>query len=393
MFVAHIDLLTRLELFLRRNDLAPLVVAEAANYSRQHVLRIRSGRASPMRRFVIEMTAACREITAQTVTEDMLFERGGLLLAGPYQRLSHLFADDLRALDAFLAQITGDDWPERVARAAIGSETAVRHLLNAGEPLIDRAPQQAAAVYYAAIQMAAALHDTPAELAASLQAHALKGRANALRHLGEFDAALADLTLAAKLFTKARYCTNEVGQAEYTCGTVLFKMQRWSEAEAAARQARARFVATDDARRAVHADILLAAVLFDQGDVDAAHDIWFRLLSILDELGEEETLARVWQNLGACEVRRRHRIEARRWLIYAAAKFRELGNRSELVRTRWNIATYAAIFRDLRRSIRLLGHVEREFLNLGAFTDAGCVGLEIVERMIEAAVSDSVLTR
>jgi len=393
VFVAHIDLLTRLELFLRRNELAPLALAEAAHYSRQHVLRVRTGEVSPTRRFIIEMTTACKAFTREVVTADMLFERGDLLLASAHQRLSRLFADELRMLDTLLAKIVGDDWSARVMRAGIGSETAVRHLLRAGGPLTDRAPQQAAAVYYAAIQMAATLAGTPAELAASLQAHALKGRANALRHLGDFDAALTDLTLAARLFGKARYCVNEVGQIEYTRGTVLFKMERWSEAEAAARQARARFVATGDARRAAHAEVLRAGILFDQGDVDAARDVWFRLMSILDDLRDDEALARVWQNLGACEVRRRHAAEARRWLIYASAKFRALGNRSELVRTRWNIATYVATFGNPQRGIRLLQRVEREFVELRAFTDAGCVGLEIVERMLGPGTSDAALTR
>jgi tetratricopeptide (TPR) repeat protein len=393
VFIARIDLLTRIELFLRRHDLTPLAVAEAAHYSRQHVLRVRSGDVSPTRRFVIDMTAACETLTRESVTAGMLFERGDLLLASSYQRLSRLFADDLRLLDALLADVSGDDWPARAVRGIAGSETAVRHLLRAGEPIIDRAPRQSAAVYYAAMQIAAALAETPAELAASLQAHALKGRANALRHLGDFDAALADLSLAARLFAKARYCVDEIGQAEYTRGTVLFKMQRWSEAEAAARQARARFVAVDDTRRAAHADILRAGILFDQGEIDAARDIWFRLMSILDELGDDDALARVWQNLGACEIRRGHAADARRWLVYAAAKFRELGNHSELARTRWNIATYVATFGDPRRGIRLLRYVEKEFVELHAFADAGCVGLEIVERMLGAGSSDTALTR
>jgi len=117
MFVAHIDLLTRLEVFLRRNDLAPLAVAEAAHYSRQHVLRVRTGEMSPARRFVIEMTAACKTLTRETVTAGTLFERGDLLLASAHQRLSRLFADDLRVLGTFLSEIAGDDWPARPSTA------------------------------------------------------------------------------------------------------------------------------------------------------------------------------------------------------------------------------------------------------------------------------------
>src|SRR5258707_4093931 len=66
-FVPRIDLLTRLELFLRKKDLAPLVVAEAAVYSRQHVLRVRLGKMMPTRRFVVDMTSACTRLSRVVV--------------------------------------------------------------------------------------------------------------------------------------------------------------------------------------------------------------------------------------------------------------------------------------------------------------------------------------
>jgi tetratricopeptide (TPR) repeat protein len=170
------------------------------------------------------------------------------------------------------------------------SETAVAYLLRKGESRIDQRPTEAAAIFHSAAMMAALLTATPPELVASLQAHALKGRANALRHLGAFDAALTDLALAAKLFLQARYCTSEAGQVEYTRATVLFKMERWQEAMAATHRARAQFVSAGDTRRAVHADLLKAGILFEQGDVNGARDMWLRLLSILAELKDVETL-------------------------------------------------------------------------------------------------------
>lgn len=392
MFVSHIDLRTRLELFIRREDLAPLAVAKAAAYSRQHLLRVRLGEVRPTRRLVVDVTEACKKLANQPVTAGRLFERGDALLDSPYQRLSSLFTEELQTLGTFLDNVRGDDWTERVLAEGIGSETAVGHLLRTGEPRIDKAPREAAAIFVAAAGMATRLRDTEPELAASLQAHALTGRANALRHLGEFDEALADLALAARLFVKARYCINEAGRVEYTRGGVLFKMERFADARTAAQQARARFVSTGDTRRAAHADLLLAGILFDEGNVDAARETWLRLRAILDDLGDSEALARVWQNLGACEVRRGDAPSARHWLRYAAAAFRALENRTELARTQWNIATYIATFRDRERGIRALRHVEETFAALGSFSDAGCVGLDAIELMIESRTPDAALT-
>jgi tetratricopeptide (TPR) repeat protein len=386
-------LLTRLELFLRQRELSPLTVAKATHYSRQHVLRARMGKIGATRKFIRAMVAACSGLTRTRVSADTLFERGDLLLASQHERLSRLFREELRLLDEFLGEIGGEAWVQRVLDAGIESETAIRRLLDHGEPLIDRAPQDAAVVYHAAAAMAAKLTATPSDLAASLQGHALKGRANALRHLGDFHAALTDLTLASRLFTKAKYCVNEAGQTEYTRGTVLFKMEQWDEAETAARTARARFVATADTRRAAHADILRAGILFDRGDVDAARDIWSRIMVVLADLEDDEALARVWQNVGACEIRLGHAEKARQWLTWASAWFRAKGNRTELARTRWNIASYVATFRSVQHGIRLLHAAEEEFATLGAFADAACVGLDAVEFMLQGGTPDAALTR
>jgi tetratricopeptide (TPR) repeat protein len=347
----------------------------------------------PTRRFVVDMTNACKRLSGEVVTASMLFERGDELLQSPYQRLGHLFLRELRVLDNLLGNACEEKLAESVLATGTRSEAAVAYLLRKGESRIDQRPAEAAAIFHSAAVMAAELAATAPELVASLQAHALKARANALRHLGEFDAALTDLALAAKLFLKAHYCTSEAGQVEYTRATVLFKMERWEEAMAATHQARARFVATGDTRRAVHADLLKAGILFEQGDVNGARDMWLRLLSILADLKDVETLARVWQNLGACEIRRGQAKEARHWLRQAAATFRALGNQTELARTRWNIATYITTFKDREGGIRALQHAQRAFIDLGLYADAGCVGLEIIEVLIDNAAPSVALTR
>jgi tetratricopeptide (TPR) repeat protein len=347
----------------------------------------------PTRRFVVDMTSACEKLSGEVMTPGALFERGDDLLQSPYQRLGRLFLRELRVLDNLLSNVSEEKLAESVLGTGARSETAVGHLLRKGESRIDQNPTAAAAIFHSAAAMAAELVETAPELAASLQAHALKGRANALRHLGEFDAALTNLALAAKLFLKARYCTSEAGQVEYTRATVLFKMERWQEAMTATQQARARFVATGDTRRAVHADLLKAGILFEQGDVDGARDLWLRLRSILADLKDIETLSRVWQNLGACEIRRGRAKEARHWLRQAAATFRALGNRTELARTRWNIATYITTFKDRGRGIRALEHAQRAFVDLGLYADAGCVGLEILDALVDTTAPNAALTR
>ena len=391
-YVQHIELRTRLELFLRRMRLSPLTVAKMAGYSRQHVLRVRLGDAFPTRRFVIEVTDACRTLSGRDVTAAALFERGDDLLRSEHQRLSRMFVAERAELATFFADVAAEDWHDRLVAAHIRCETAVVMLLAEGAARTDTQPREAATIFLAAAGIATRLPETAEELAASLQAYALKGRANALRHIGAFDEALADLALAARLFVKARYCANDAGRVEYTRGTVLFTLERFAEARAAAQHARARFVASNDTRGATHADLLLAGILFDEGSVNAARDMWLRVRPVLADLDDADALARVSQNLGACEIRRGDRAAARRWLREAAAAFRRLGNRVELARTQWNIASYVATFRSKAAGMTALRHVERTFARLGAHVDAACVGLDLIELMLDGGGHDAALT-
>jgi tetratricopeptide (TPR) repeat protein len=384
-------LLTRLELFLRRNNLSPLAVARLAGYSRQHLLRLRAGD-DATRGGVLAITAACKKLSQERVVPGTLFERADEFLKGAGQRLSRAHMADRRALDGLLAESVTEDFSERVASMRIASETAVRYLLSAARKRLDTAPAEAAVVYFTAARVATALPDSAPELTASLQANALKGRANALRMLGAYEDALACLAMAAKLFVAARYCTDEAAQVDYTRATILFRTELWDDALVAARAARKRFLHSKNARRVAHAELLEANILFEQGDWEGARTTWRTLVKSLAALKDRDALARVALNLGVCEIHRGNPKDARRWLNEASAAFRALGNVAELARTRWNMATYLARFRSPARALRALRRAQRAFDALGMWVDAGCVGLDMTELMIDLGVSDNILS-
>lgn len=54
--------LSRLGRFLRENDIKPLVLADVTGISRQHLTRLRYGRAEPTRPTMIWLTIACRRM-------------------------------------------------------------------------------------------------------------------------------------------------------------------------------------------------------------------------------------------------------------------------------------------------------------------------------------------
>lgn len=387
-------LLTRLDLFIKKRRVRKLPLARAAGYTRQHLLRMRLGHQEPSRRFILDMTKALSAATGEAIKPGQLFERADQLLLTNAKRLRSVHAQDLRLVDYFVANATDSDAASLQA-SGIASETAVRHLYYAGQKRIDKKPGEAAVIFYAAALMATRLPaDTPAELKASLQAASLKGRANALRHLGNFDDALADLRVASRLFVAARYCKSEAGQVEYSRGGIYFTMERWTEAINAAIAARQHFLAANDMRRVAHADILIAVSNFEQGNTALAHEIWLQVERLLTALNDRDNLARVWHNLAVLEISRRDAGQARSYLDRAAETFRQLDNAIELARTEWSRATYIATFDSPARAIPALRRVRHTFAELGDQTNVACVGLQLVEiRSATAPHADAALAR
>jgi len=336
----------------------------------------------PTERAVEAITEACGAESGTSVTREELFERADLL-GGKTTKLSAAHAPDLAVLDDLFEEVTPDTWAEIVLATGIRSETAVRQLLVTGQKAIDHLPAAAAEVFRATMLMASDLHESPRELVASLSAQALKGRANAFRHLGRYDDALADLALAGRLFAEATYCDADAGQVELTRAGILFKRERWTEALAAARAARERFRTVHDRKRAAHADIIEACVLFEHGDTAAAQSSFHRLRATLRTLRDYEALARVWVNVAVCAIRLGDEPGARYWLNRASAAFRERGNTTEFLRARWSMGTFLATFRRKEHGLNLLRRVEASFHALGMGADSACVGLDVLELLID----------
>jgi tetratricopeptide (TPR) repeat protein len=377
-------LVTRFELFLRSHSIAPTLLARKSVHSRQHVLRLRMGESLPTRRGILTLTGTCEALAGEALLPETLFEGAGALVASGRFRLSEVHASVLALLDGALTESTPENIVDAIRKTRVASETAAATLLRAARARIDVNPAEAAEIYAAAMVMAAALPGSARELVAALSAEALKGRANALRHLGRYDDALADLTAAAKLFAEARYCDSEAAQVDLTRAGVLFRQERWAEAAPVARAARSRFLAVQDRRRAAHAEMIEACVHFEEGDVDGARKRFHELRATFRKLRDSDALARVWIDIALCEIRSGDAASARHWLNRASAAFRARRNTIEILRTRWNIAKFIARFGSVPRAVAVLRRVQRAFTGLGMHADAGCVGLDMLELMIQS---------
>jgi tetratricopeptide (TPR) repeat protein len=387
-------LLTRLELFARRENLRPVLFGRAAGYARMHFYRLRMGERDATRTVILAVTGAARRLTRKRVAASALFERADSLLKSREQRLSAVHRADRVAIDALLDEGATTQFADRLRATGIASETAVVHLLHAGHSLLVTNPEAAANVYDAALSMGEALRNSPRELVQSLQGHAYQGRARALRILGRPDEALFCLSRAGERFVDAAWCADEAGQVDFFRATIFLELEQWEEALATTRAALKHFGRTGNTHGAARAETLEGIIRFEQGDIDASHATWMRLTKVFAALRQRNHLAKVWLNLGNCEIRRNRPADACRWLAQAHAAFRKLNNAADLARTRWNMGTYVITFfpKDARRALRFWTNAYRGFLDLRIWLDAGCVGLDMLETMIDIGTPDAELT-
>jgi tetratricopeptide (TPR) repeat protein len=392
---------TRLDLFIKSHGVKPARLATQAGYSRGHLARAREGEPTSLR-FQEGVTAAIRRIVGQPVARMDLFEPEGvnirtLLPTAMHERSRRKSRSPQSAMPRNLEAVAGalayaelEAWLARIrTTAGATSEAAILELVDAALPLINRQPARAERLYAAIVGLTEGLVGSPPPLVAALRGYAEKGRANALRMLGRYHDAMQILIDAEQHFIDARYCAVEIGEVRYTRAGILFKMEKWPEAQAAAVQAHRIFEEERNRTRALHAQLLEGCILIERGDLDGGRAVLVSLRKQLEGNRHRSTLAFVYMNLGSCDRRRHEPAIARHWLHRATQLFRQLDMASELARASWCGAKITIVEGDRQRGMRELRGSMREFERLSMPLDAGFVGLDLLEQMMPEASGEN----
>jgi tetratricopeptide (TPR) repeat protein len=385
---------TRLELIIKSHGVKPARLAAEASYSRGHLARAREGEPTSAR-FQEGVTTAIRRVLGRAVMRTELFEPEGVAIRAllPRTKASRRSGkktprqsarpENLGSVASSLAEADLEAWLARLRTTpGAATETATRDLVDAAFSLLDRQPARAEQLYTAAVGLTKRLATSPPLLVVALRGYAEKGRANALRMLGRYQEAMQVLIGAEQHFVDARYCTFEIGEVRYARAGILFKMEKWPQAQEAAGQARRIFEEEHNRTRALHARLLEGCVLVERGNLDAGRAVFSELLKQLAGKRHRDALARLYMNLGSCDLKRQVPKLARHWLHRATQLFRQLGLTSELARARWCSAQITIAEGDRDRGIRELRAAMRDFEHLSMYADAGFVGLDLLEELI-----------
>jgi tetratricopeptide (TPR) repeat protein len=260
----------------------------------------------------------------------------------------------------------------------------VRKLSGESRELRERQPMHALVLADAAIALSDQLPQNryPAALLDELRGSAWLERANVLRYLGRYPEALDALDIAARAFASSPVAVFSLALIDYLRGVICVETERLDEALRLMRKCARVFRQFGEEDRYIHAKIIEATVLFDQHRIRDARDLFVSLLAAAKSVGNAETLARLYSNIGNCEVQLHALQSASEYYGRALSLYEALGLETERVRTRWNAGNLSIAGGDIAEGLARLRESARDFERLGLRSDAALVTLDLAEALL-----------
>ncbi|HEX8169269.1 MAG TPA: hypothetical protein VF824_01875 [Thermoanaerobaculia bacterium] len=385
-----------MKLFIVSRGVTVSDLAREAGISRNHVRLVASAEREPSRRKMATIVSAARRLTFEPVRTENLFEltaeeSGTWFLAKDRNKAIRAAAASAAQLKLARERLIAvahhrpvSEWPTRLMRHPQGVNVAlIRSLLTLAYRTLDAEPRLGDEIADVAASLVAALPDTvTAEVKVMIRAVALLYRAYASRSLGRYDEAAALLDAAEREAERTPYCANELARVWYECAALCVLRGDVRNAERHANRAITLFTVLGDVHRVGRTQNLMGSVRYVSGDVAAARDLWLAAYDRMRTAEDKSALAGIARNLGAAETLVGNVDEARNWLDESERMFVALRLPTELTRVRWAKAKLQLVL-DRGEGVSLLKSVRAEFVRRNMPTDAGFVGLDIVEALLD----------
>jgi tetratricopeptide (TPR) repeat protein len=219
----------------------------------------------------------------------------------------------------------------------------------------------------------------------------MRERANALRYLGRFTEALEVLDAAEKCFdADGAGDAFDLARLRFIRATLLYETDRLTEAAQAACAARVVFRDFGDQRRELDAMLLEAGCRMLTGEHAEAAPIFDELIGRCRGVDETTIRARALANGAMLCVRRGDFGKATARYFEAVVIFEELGLRTEIARTNWQIARLVTRRGDLMEGTKLLERAQAELAAEGMTNDAALATLDWAEARLATGHSEGV---
>lgn len=209
-----------------------------------------------------------------------------------------------------------------------------------------------------------------------------KERANVHTVLGDWNSATVAIDRSEAIYDKSTIREYKLAFTTWARAHLFLEMERYADALPLAQSAASTFLRYGDTLRHSQVQILVAAVLYEQGEIARAERIFVSLLEPLERAGDRITHAHVLRNLACCRTFEDDLLLAEDYARRAIVVCSEFGLETAIIRTRWALARVYLRRGESERGIRALADVAGEFWQLHMEPLAAEVELDIVAEHI-----------
>ncbi|MFL6246482.1 MAG: tetratricopeptide repeat protein [Thermoanaerobaculia bacterium] len=171
---------------------------------------------------------------------------------------------------------------------------------------------------------------------------------------------------------------------------IFVESERFFEGRLLATAAARQFRIFGDTALYLNAQLLLASVLFMEGDYRASAQASEEIVQQSRVRGDTVLLGRALQNCGEAYLLLREFDRAVPHYLEAYAIWDELGLETERIRTNWSLATVDTETGQLESGIRRLDETYRAFETLGVVNDAALARMQLGEALLRAGRPETV---
>ena len=218
----------------------------------------------------------------------------------------------------------------------------------------------------------------------TLRGLAWKERANALRFLAEYPAALDALDHAERELSGLGRNAFELGNIAYIRAVVLIYMDRLEDATRQAEESTRIFAAYGDTDRWMRARSVEAGVLFYLREFARAADAFGQLRSYAESNDDAIGVARHSYHMATCFLELGDAARATPLLLDARKTFEQRDVRTWLVRTDWMLGVMARVIGRFEESIKQLRGARKASEELALPEEAAHITLDLIESLLLA---------
>jgi tetratricopeptide (TPR) repeat protein len=209
-----------------------------------------------------------------------------------------------------------------------------------------------------------------------------KERANVYTILGDYPSAHAAIDSAEQVYARGSIADYKLAFTAWSRANLFLEMERYADGLPLAERAAATFAQFADVLHENQARVVVACLLYEQGNLVTAERIFLQLLEHLERAGDSMTYARVLTNLGCCRLFQGDLSAAEAYAQRAIEIYIEFGLETAIVRTRWAFGIVYLRRGESDRGVDALNEVAAEYWKRELPNNAAAVELDIVAEYI-----------